>query len=118
MNKTLITLIPKVDCPRNVSQYRSISLCNIAYKIISKAIVNRLQPIMGDVISAHQIAFIKGRAISNNIIICSEVVNTIGKRKRGNGFLGALKLDMDKAYDRISWRFIKAVMNCMGFNSH
>ena len=118
LNKTLITLIPKMDCPRNVSQYRPISLCNVAYKIIVKIIVNRLQPIMGDLISPYQTAFIKGRSISNNIIVSSEVMSTIGKRKSRRGFLEALKLDMDKAYDRISWNFIKVVMDCMGFNCH
>ena len=34
------------------------------------------------------------------------------------GSLGALKVDMDKAYDRINWKFIKIVMKSMGFNNH
>ena len=53
LNKTLITLIPKVDCPRSISQYRPISLCNVAYKIISREIANRLQPIMDNIISPY-----------------------------------------------------------------
>ena len=33
---------------------------------------------------------------------------------KGKGTFGAQKLDMEKAYDRLSWKFIKAVMKSMG----
>lgn len=66
----------------------------------------------------HQIAFIKGRSISENIILRGETFNTIKNKKSGRGSLGALKLDMDKAYDRLSWKFIRVVMESMGFNQH
>ncbi|KAA3454343.1 reverse transcriptase [Gossypium australe] len=43
INKTNIVLIPKVSCPSNISQFRPISLCNVLYKLIAKAISNRLR---------------------------------------------------------------------------
>ena len=43
---------------------------------------------------------------------------TIKKKKTGKGIIGALKVDMDKAYDRLSWRFIKVILQCLGFNQH
>lgn len=49
LNEPFITLIPKVQNPDVLSQFRPISLCNAVYKIISKVIVNRLQPIMQDI---------------------------------------------------------------------
>ena len=64
--------------------------------------MNRLQPIMVDLISPNQNAFIKGHSISNNIILGSEIINTIRKKRKGKGSFGALKLDMEKAYDRLS----------------
>ena len=73
---------------------------------------------MDDLVSPHQNAFIKGRTISDNIILNSEILGTVTKNKKGKGTLGALKLDLDKAYDRLSWRFIKTVMECMGFIPH
>ena len=57
---------------------------------------------MADIISPFQNAFIKERSISDNIILESETINVISKRNKGKGSLGALKLDMDKAYDKIS----------------
>lgn len=46
MNQTFIALIPKVDRPEHVNQFRPISLCNTSYKLISKCLVRRLQPLM------------------------------------------------------------------------
>lgn len=44
INHTNIALIPKVDNPETVSNFRPISLCNVTYKIITKIMVNRLKP--------------------------------------------------------------------------
>ena len=73
---------------------------------------------MDNIISPYQTAFVKGRLISNNIIMGGELFNIIQKRKKGKGVLGALKIDMDKAYGRLSWSVIKLVLECTGFNSH
>lgn len=67
----------------------------------------------------NQNAFVKGRAISDNILMASELLITIRRIKRkGKGILAGLKLDMSKAYDRISWNFIKAVLIKMIFPLH
>ncbi|WCJ35671.1 DNAse I-like superfamily protein [Euphorbia peplus] len=106
LNDTLITLIPKVGCPESLSQFRPISLCNVAYKAISKCIVNRIKPFLPDIVSPMQSSFVPGRQITDNIILLQEVIGTMRKRYlRKNSMV--LKLDLEKAYDRISWSFLR-----------
>ncbi|KAL3520901.1 hypothetical protein ACH5RR_019050 [Cinchona calisaya] len=61
LNETIITLIPKVDVPINLTRYRPIALYNTFYKIISKLLVNRLKPFLNLYISENQSALLAGR---------------------------------------------------------
>lgn len=58
LNKTHITLIPKNDNPRKVSDCRRISLCNVTYKLILKLLANRLHLVLPKLISASHSAFV------------------------------------------------------------
>lgn len=61
-NSTLITLISKCNELERVSKFKSITLCNILYKIITKCI-NRMKPIMPEIIYKSQNVFVPGRLI-------------------------------------------------------
>lgn len=50
LNRTSITLIPKLPNPEKIEQFCPISLCNFIYKIISKTLTNRLKPLLPNLI--------------------------------------------------------------------
>ncbi|KAK2664375.1 hypothetical protein Ddye_002949 [Dipteronia dyeriana] len=114
-NKTVITLILKVQTPESMAEFRPISLCNVLYKIIAKVLTNRLRSVLGKIISENQYAFIPGRLIDDNTIVGLECLYRINKRKRKHGSM-AIKLDMSKAYDRVEWIFIKNMMLKLGLS--
>lgn len=105
MNRTHICLIPKIDNPETINQFRPMGLCNVSYKVISKIIVNRIRPYLASIVSPFQSSFIPGRHTTDNIIICQEIIHTLRNRKSKVGGM-IWKIYFDKAYDRISWDFL------------
>lgn len=77
VNETAIVLIPKVAYPEPLKDFRTISLCNVIYKVVSKCIVNRLRPLLQDIISPGQSAFIPGRLITDNALIAFKCIHSI-----------------------------------------
>ena len=69
LNKTLISLIPKIQSSESLNNYRPISLCNTIYKVITKILVGRIRPLLDKLISPVQAAFVPGRRGLDNIII-------------------------------------------------
>lgn len=106
LNKTHLVLIPKIQGPETLGNYRPISLCNTTYKLVSKIIVNRLRPMLGDLISPVQSAFIPGRRGTDNAIIVQELIHSISRTKGRQGYM-AIKIDLEKAYDKLEWSFIR-----------
>ena len=89
LNKTLISLIPKCLGPETLSQFRPISLCNTVYKIVTKIIVSRIRPIIGNLVSPYQAAFVPGRRGVDNVIIAQEIIHSMHKKQ---GRVGQLVL--------------------------
>uniref|UniRef100_A0A803PJ86 Reverse transcriptase domain-containing protein n=1 Tax=Cannabis sativa TaxID=3483 RepID=A0A803PJ86_CANSA len=118
INNTIIFLIPKKSHPQAISDYRPISICSTMYKIISRALINRLKVILCRIISPAQSAFLPNRLISDNIIIGQDVTHSLTHQKQGKVGSMALKLDMAKAFDRVEWSFLRRVMEKFHFPSN
>jgi hypothetical protein len=110
LNSTFIALIPKVNCPQRLNDFRPISLVGCVYKVLSKVLTNRLREVVGMVVSESQSAFVKGKQILDGILIANEVVDEARRSKRE---LLLFKVDFEKAYDSIDLRYLDAVMKNM-----
>lgn len=115
-NETHVRLIAKVTGQRKVADYRPIALCSTYYKIIAKLLTRRLQPLLPELIAEHQSAFVKGRAISDNVLITHEILHYLQHSKAKVRCSMAIKTDMSKAYDRIEWGFLRNVLIRFGFH--
>lgn len=116
INHTFITLIPKTKNLKHVQEYCPISLCNVLYKIFSKVLANRLKKILPTIITEHQSAFVKDRLITDNILVVFESLHCMRKYNSGDPGFMAIKLEMNKAYDRVEWLYLENLMRRMGFN--
>jgi hypothetical protein len=112
-NSTFIALIPKVDCPKTFDGFRPISLCNCIYKIISKVIAVRLKIVLPQEISPKQFRFLERRQINEAIILAQEGLHTI---KTSHMPTAVIKLDLFKAYDRVSWLYLRLLLIHIGFS--
>ncbi|GJU75281.1 RNA-directed DNA polymerase, eukaryota, reverse transcriptase zinc-binding domain protein [Tanacetum coccineum] len=114
INATLIALVPKIDTPNVVSDFRPIACCNVLYKIISKILTDRIKSGLNKIVSLNQSAFIPGRHIQDNILIAQELLR--GYNRKFGAKRCAMKIDLQKAYDTINWEFLKYVLHVVGFH--
>ncbi|CAA7018343.1 unnamed protein product [Microthlaspi erraticum] len=114
-NDVLIVLLEKVAKPKIITQFRPISLCNVLFKTITKVMVVRLKRVITKLIGPAQASFIPGRLNTDNIVMVQEAVHSMRRKKGRRGWM-LLKLDLEKAYDRIRWDFLEDTLIAAGLS--
>jgi hypothetical protein len=107
LNYGMISLIPKVKDANNIKQYRSICLLNVDYKWFTKVLTMRLTPHVDKLISKTQTTFIPRRHILEGVVILHEILHEV-RIQKSQGII--LKLDLEKAYDKVHWSFMFEVL--------
>nr|GEU31441.1 hypothetical protein [Tanacetum cinerariifolium] len=113
LNNTFLALIPKVTTPMRVNDFRPISCYNVLFKCISKILTNRIIEGIKDVVSENQSDFVPGRRISDNILLTQELMHNYHLDHGQNRC--AFKVDIQKAYDTVDWRFWVLSSRDLGF---
>ncbi|VFR03226.1 unnamed protein product [Cuscuta campestris] len=113
---TLLTLIPKKEGSITLDQFRPISLSTFFSKIISRILSERLKKIIPKLISQEQAAFQVGKNITDQILMVKEMVHLLSANTRGGNCI--IKLDLSKAFDKLSWTYLEGVLTKFGFIQH
>jgi hypothetical protein len=79
----------------------------VFYKLFTKILASRLMKVVDDIISENQATFIKDRNILEGLLILHEVIHELSSKKQ-SGII--LKLDFEKAYDKVHWEFMEEVL--------
>jgi len=112
INSTFVALIPKIDSPQRLNDFRPISLVGSMYKILAKVLACRLRSVIGSVVSDTQSAFIKRCQITDGILVANEIVD---EAHRCNKELLLFKVDFEEAFDSVDWGYLMEVMSNMDF---
>ena len=113
LNYGVITLLPKVVDAEKIQQFRPIYLLNCLYKWITKVLTRRLDALNERLILPVQTAFMQGRNIMSGIMSLHEVLHET-KRAKQCGVI--LKLDFEKAYDKVCWDFLFRSLEMRGLS--
>ncbi|XP_058761431.1 uncharacterized protein LOC131634822 [Vicia villosa] len=112
ISSSFLALIPKKKNPQGLSEYRPICLVGSIYKILAKILAARIRGVLDKVISTNQTAFVPGRSMMDGVLMVNEILDWAKRKKKG---CLLLKVDFEKAYDSISWNYLRWIMRRMGF---
>jgi hypothetical protein len=112
INFATLTLISKVDETSNMKNFRPISLLNCNFKNFGRLLASRLEKVCERLVAPEQNAFIQGRYILESVVIAHEIVHSLNKNKEPGVII---KLDYEKAYDRVNLDFLFEIFKARGF---
>jgi hypothetical protein len=113
LNYGTIILLPKKENAIQIQQFRPICLLNVCFKIFTKVGTNRISKIAENIVKPTQTAFMPGRHVLEGVVILHETIHELHGKKL-DGVL--LKIDFEKAYDKVKWSFLQQALRMKGFD--
>jgi hypothetical protein len=111
---SIITLLPKEGKdPKEIGNWRPITLTNCDLKIITKALAIRLSLVADKIIDNSQTAYIPGRSVMDNIRLIQDIIQDNSTVDRI-----LVSLDAKKAFDSVSHSYIELVLDKYGFGDN
>ncbi|KAI3352103.1 hypothetical protein L3Q82_020914 [Scortum barcoo] len=112
--RAVLTLLQKKGNLQDIKNWRPVSLLCVDYKLLSKALANRLREAMEQVIHRDQTYCVPGRSMVDNVYLIRDVLEVSSSLGIDTGLIS---LDQEKAFDRIEHNFLWKVMESFGFNA-
>ena len=108
-----LVLLPKVHNPAQTKDFGPISCCTTIYKCITKLLYSRMKEVLPHLIQEQQGAFVQGRELLFNVLICQDIVR--GYSRSSISPRCTIELDIHKAFDSVHWSFIKDMLSHLKF---
>lgn len=108
LNFAILTLIPKEPYAISLKKFT-----NCSFKFFAKSCTIKLGSCADRLIGSNQTAFIKGRYILDSVVTAYEIIHEIYNNEE-KGIL--LKLNYEKAYDKVNWDFLEHMFIQRGFS--
>lgn len=113
-NDSIISVLPKEGKDlTKCGSYRPVTLLNVDLKLFTAILANRLSAIVPYLVNKDQTGFVQGRLLSDNV---RRVLNLVDLAGRSKEQVLMLTLDAEKAFDRLSWKFIFKTLKTFGFH--
>ena len=109
--QAVVSLLAKDGDPRDIRNWRPISLTNCDYKILTKTLANRLADAMPHLVDKIQVCSVKGRQIQHHTLLIRELI-THCNSKKAKAYI--LSVDQEKAFDKVSRRYMFKVLRKLG----
>ena len=108
-------MLYKKGDPREIRNYRPITLLNVDYKIMAHALVARLKAVIDDIVSKEQLGFVPGREIHESTLFL-KLLQAKMEEDDVEGLI--IALDWEKAFDRVSWDYLHQATEALGFGPY
>ncbi|PIK38621.1 hypothetical protein BSL78_24531 [Apostichopus japonicus] len=109
-----IVLLPKSGDPLDPRNRRPITLLNVDYKILAKALGNRLSDVMPDIVGPLQTCAVRGKCIQHNLWLMRDLIEFVKVRDLP---CALVSLDQEKAFDMVDHDFLFRTLESFGLNS-
>ena len=103
--ETKLVMLPKISNPEKATDFRPISCCNVIYKTITKLICSRLKEVLPTIINEGQGAFVQGRELSFNVLLCQDLTRGYNRKFLPPSCI--MKVDLHKAFDSCTGLFLR-----------
>ena len=110
--RAVLSLLPKKGDLALLKNWRPVALLCTDYKVLSRALSNRLKEHLAMLVHMDQTYCVPGRTIMDNIFLMRDVLNVCDAYDLD---LGVVSLDQEKAFDKLDHSYLFSVLKAFGF---